>query len=132
MKLVIAMILAASVAGCLTSADYGAENGKTVSQNGMNIVAEAVHQLRRCWDVPVGTGIPPVVVRFTLNRDGTLAREPVVRPVNLGDLQNAKFHLAAKSAMRAVRSCTPLRLPADRYEIWKEAEITFDTGMAPR
>jgi hypothetical protein len=32
------------------------------------------------------------MVRFQLKRDGTLARDPVVLPVNSGDLQN--FQLA--------------------------------------
>jgi hypothetical protein len=129
MKQVVAMILAASVAGCLTT-DYGEENGKTVSQREIGMVAaEVKHQLMRCWAPPAG--IPPgtmllVKVRFELNRDGTLARDPVVLPVNSGDLQNAQFQPAAKSALRAVRACTPLQLPAARYEIWEDVEVVFD------
>jgi hypothetical protein len=128
MKPVVAMILAASAAGCLTSADYGAENGQTVSQGGFGqIAAEVKHQIERCWTPHVGTGVlPPVTVRFRLKRDGTLVRDPVVLPVNPGDLQNAQFQLAAKSAMRAVRTCTPLRLPAERYNVWEDIEMVFD------
>ena len=126
MKQVVAMILAASVAGCLTT-DYGAENGQTVSQSEIGmLVAEVKHQLMRCWvppaGIPAGTMLL-VKVRFELNRDGTLARDPVVLPVNSGDLQNAQFQPAAKSALRAVRACTPLRLPAAQYEIWKEVVV---------
>jgi hypothetical protein len=129
MKPVVAMILAASVAGCLTT-DYGAENGKAVSQREIGTVAaEVKQQLMRCWTPPAG--IPAgtmllVKVRFELNRDGTLARDPVALPVNSGDLQNAYFQPAAKSALRAVRACTPLQLPPARYEIWESVEVVFD------
>jgi hypothetical protein len=35
--------------------------------------------------------------------------------------------------VRAIRRCTPLKLPADMYESWKELEITFDPHMmSPR
>jgi colicin import membrane protein len=129
MKPVVAMILAASLAGCLTT-DYGAENGKAVSQSEIgSLAAEVKRQIVRCWAPPAG--IPPgtmllVKVRFELNRDGTLARDPVALPVNSGDLQNAYFKPAAKSALRAVRACTPLQLPAARYEIWEYVEVVFD------
>jgi hypothetical protein len=124
MKPVVTMILAASVAVCLTSAVYGAENGQTMSPGG--IVAEVKRQIDRCWVRPEGTGVPRVKVDFQLKRDGTLARDPVVLPVNPGDLQNAQFQMAAKSAMHAVRTCTPLRLPADQYNFWKDVEAVFD------
>lgn len=127
MKLVVAMILAASVAGCLTTADFGVENGQTVSQSEIRmVVAEVRRQIARCWAPPAGTGVPTVKVYFELNRDGTLARDPVVRPVSSGDLQNPQFQPTSKSALRAVRACSPLRLPAARYEIWEEVEVTFD------
>jgi colicin import membrane protein len=135
MKPVVAMILAASVAGCLTT-DYGAENGQTVSQSEIGmLVAEVKHQLMRCWvppaGIPAGTMLM-VKVRFELNRDGTLARDPVALPVNSGDLQNAYFQPAAKSALRAVRACTPFRLPAALYKYWEDIEIIFDPKVAHR
>jgi hypothetical protein len=122
MKPVVAMILATSVAGCLTTADFGAENGSEIRM----LVTEVRRQITRCWAPPAGTGVPTVKVYFELNRDGTLARDPVVLPVSSGDLQNPQFQPTAKSALRAVRACTPLRLPAARYAIWEKVEVTFD------
>jgi colicin import membrane protein len=146
MKPVVVVILAASVAGCLTSADYAVENGKTapnrtegngtltagktgltISQNDINMLLVLVRrQITSCWNPPVGTGVPPVSVRFALNQDGSLAGDPAVLPVNSRDLQNAKFQPAAQSAVRAVRTCMPLRLPSAWYDFWKEMEIRFD------
>jgi colicin import membrane protein len=133
MKPVAAMILAASVAGCLTSADnYGAENGRArpaISQAELSrLVAALRDQLHRCWMPPAGTGVPRVTVRFRLNQDGTLAGDPAVLP---GDGQNGRFQPAAESALRAVRACTPLRLPAAHYDVWEDVEITFDPREMP-
>jgi hypothetical protein len=140
MKPIVAMILAVSVAGCLTSADnYAAENGSngrtpagqaglTVSQSEIPRLAATIRdQVSRCWKPPAGlAGGPTVRVVFELNQDGTLARPPVVRPENSGDPQDAEFQAAAKTALRAVRSCTPLRLPAAQYRFWESVEMKFD------
>jgi len=40
-----------------------------------------------------------------------------------------EFEAAAESAVRAVRQCMPLKLPADKYEWWKDVEATFDPRM---
>jgi hypothetical protein len=133
MKLFVAMTLAASVAGCLTTTDFGADRGTEGepsdhfrAENSSEIrmlQAVLMRQIAACWSPPAGTGVPAVMVSLKLNRDGTLASDPAVQPVNSGDLQNPQFQLAVKSALRAVRACTPLRLPAAQYEIWKEVVV---------
>ena len=39
-----------------------------------------------------------------------------------------RFRTAAEAAMRAVNNpdCSPLLLPLDKYEQWKEINFTFD------
>jgi hypothetical protein len=119
MRSIVVMILAASVAGCLTSADYAVENGSngtaaagetglTVSQSEIARLAAMLRdQLRGCWTPPAGiAGGPTVRVHFELNQDGTLARDPVVLPDNSGDAQDAssrrprKVHCAPSEAAR--------------------------------
>jgi colicin import membrane protein len=137
MKPIVTMILAACVAACLTTADNGksepSRNGPPMSQSELTkLLATLRDQLVRCWAPPMGTGVPPVKVAFELNQEGGLASDPVVLPVNPGDMQNAQFDPAAKSALRAVRACTPLRLPPARYDVWKEVEIVFDPRVDPK
>ena len=38
------------------------------------------------------------------------------------------YRAAAESAMRAVQNdkCSPLKLPPDKYDRWKEITLTFD------
>ena len=83
-------------------------------------------QLIPCWAPPVGlAGVPAVRVRLELNLDGTRVSDPVIVPVQPGDTGSAQFELAAQSALRAVRTCAPFRLPAARYDLWKVLEIKF-------
>jgi colicin import membrane protein len=34
--------------------------------------------------------------------------------------------VAAESALRAVRRCQPYTMPAAKYDIWRDVEVTFD------
>jgi colicin import membrane protein len=82
-------------------------------------------QLMGCWNPPVGVAEAKdliVIVRFALNRDGSVSGEPMV--VNHGS--NSLFQIAAESATRAVRRCQPFRLPASKYDAWRDVEVKFD------
>ncbi len=82
-------------------------------------------QIQACWNPPIATQDAQslvVRVKILLNQDGSLAAEPVL--MNRGSA--ATFQIAAEGAMRAVRRCAPYRLPAAKYDAWKDVEITFD------
>jgi outer membrane biosynthesis protein TonB len=99
-----------------------AANAPTLSQNEIDALRA---QLMTCWNPPVGVADAKdliVIVRFALNRDGSVSGEPTV--VNRD--ANALFQVAAESATRAVRRCQPFRLPAAKYEAWRDVEVKFD------
>ncbi len=82
-------------------------------------------QIQACWNPPVGAADARdlvVLVRVQFRTDGTLASEPQV--VNRGS--SPYFQVAAESATRAVRRCQPYTLPAAKYEVWRDVEVTFD------
>lgn len=82
-------------------------------------------QLDPCWNLPAGAADAKnivVKVRFSLNRDGSLASQPVVVTQGSGPT----FQVFAESALKAVRNCSPLRLPAAEYEFWQDLEVNFD------
>jgi len=86
-------------------------------------------QLHRCWAVPVAlqsAAKPPVPsVRIKLNQDGSLAGEPAV----INRSADPLFGLAADSATRAARKCSPLRIPAQfapYYQDWKDLVVNFN------
>jgi colicin import membrane protein len=81
---------------------------------------------RRCWTY-IGTNpdkyIPQIHLRF--RPDGSLAAEPVLD----NPASTAQTRILADSAMRAVRQCNPLHIPAEflpYYEEWKARIIRFN------
>jgi outer membrane biosynthesis protein TonB len=82
----------------------------------------------RNWNVPTGAPRPEdliVIVRFSLNPDGTLAGAPQL--VNSGSYaSNSFFRAAADAALRAVQMTQPFKLPANKYNDWREIVLTFD------
>ena len=86
-------------------------------------------QIEPCWNPPIGAvEAEDLIVRLLVRVD----RAGYVREAQIlgaGRLAlNPFFEAAADSARRAVLNdrCRPLSLPLDRYELWKELELTFN------
>ena len=85
-------------------------------------------QLHGCLNLNVGIAnlkeIKPVIY-IEVNPDRTVKSSKVVNKEKLND---PSFRTAAEAAMRAVNNpdCSPLLLPEDKYEQWKEINFTFD------
>ncbi len=85
-------------------------------------------QLHACLNLNVGVAnlkeIKPVIF-IEVNPDRTVKSAKVV---NKEKLNNPSFRTAAEAAMRAVNNpdCSPLLLPQDKYDQWKEINFTFD------
>jgi colicin import membrane protein len=89
------------------------------------MLAQLRQQLTACWNPPVGVQEARqlvVTVKFSLNRDGSLSGQPEV--TNRSD--HPMFQVAKETALRAVRSCQPFRLPAAKYDAWQEVEVNFN------
>ena len=85
-------------------------------------------QLHSCLNLNVGIAnlkeIKPVIF-IEVNSDRTVKSAKVVNQERLND---PSFRTAAEAAMRAVNNpdCSPLLLPEDKYDLWKEINFTFD------
>ena len=85
-------------------------------------------QLHSCLNLNVGVAnlkeIKPVIF-IEVNTDRTVKSALVVNKEKLND---PSFRTAAEAAMRAVNNpdCSPLLLPEDKYDQWKEINFTFD------
>ena len=92
------------------------------------LVQQVMQQLMPCWNVPAGARDAKdlsVRVRATVNRDGTVGQAVIVDQGRLGD---PLYRAAAESARRTFFNpqCAPLKLPADKYEVWKDLDVVFD------
>ena len=85
-------------------------------------------QLHSCLNLNVGVAnlkeIKPIIF-IEVNPDRTVKSAKVVNQERLID---PSFRTAAEAAMRAVNNpdCSPLLLPEDKYDLWKEINFTFD------
>jgi len=86
-------------------------------------------QMRRCWSVPAGAANAQslaVRIKVFLRPDGSLLQPPQL--IDTSRLQSGDnyYRAAAESAMRAIRRCAPFRMPADKYQSWREIDLNFD------
>jgi hypothetical protein len=90
-------------------------------------------QIYHCWDIPAGAKNAQnllVRVRILLRPDGSLIGAPeVLNKERYGDPDGAQFDVAARAAVNAVYRCTPLKLPRERYEDWREVIQNFDPSQ---
>ena len=85
-------------------------------------------QLAQCWSPPAGVAdgaaLKPVV-RVSMLPDGTVTGSPTI----INDQSSPAFRAMADSAVRAVRKCSPFKIPAQFapfYNDWKDWTVTFD------
>ena len=87
------------------------------------------HQLARCWSIQVGARYAEnlvVEVKLVMNPDRTVRNATILDRHRYN--RDSFFKAAADSALRAIRSplCTPLDLPPEKYDMWKDIVVTFD------
>lgn len=71
------------------------------------------------------------ILRWTLNRDGTLAGRPeVVRQEGITDANRPQAARHAEQAIRAVQLAAPFDLPVEYYDTWKRVTIRFDKRLS--
>ena len=86
-------------------------------------------QMAKCWTVPAGAAGAEklaVKIRVFLNPDGSLGQPPELMDRTKLITGGATYRAAADAALRAVRLCQPFKMPADKYNSWRELELNFD------
>jgi colicin import membrane protein len=84
-------------------------------------------QYKQCWSF-IGLGnlpkyVPEIKVQYA--QDGTLVGQPVL----MNPPSDPRLKTLAESAMRAVRRCNPLNIPAvfqPFYDEWRDRIVRFD------
>ncbi len=94
-------------------------------------LAQAIRaQVAPCWNPPIGGADVrrmTVLIGAEYRADGSVTSSPRVISQTGVSGQNKDYARAfAETARRAVLRCSPLKLPADLYPLWKSVEINFD------
>lgn len=99
--------------------------GSQLSASDIDLVRE---KLRPCFNPPFGAKEKPDLaaeIRVVMNRDGTVQQ---ARVVDAGQYAGDQIYRAlADAGMRALHNpqCSPLPLPADRYDMWQTIVFPF-------
>ncbi|MBS0483065.1 MAG: hypothetical protein JSR96_13155 [Proteobacteria bacterium] len=92
-----------------------------------------MRQLKPHWSAPQGVDAEKLItqVRFSLNRNGTLAGEPqIVSQSGQTPANAAQVRRHAEQAARAVKLAQPFILPPDLYDHWQTVTSTFDRRLS--
>jgi outer membrane biosynthesis protein TonB len=99
--------------------------GPQLSTSELDLVRQ---QISQCWNIPAGAKDAKdivVEIRVNANPDGTVRDAQIV---SAKGSEESFTQAAADSALRAVRNprCSPLKLPAEKYNSWKTMLLTFN------
>jgi outer membrane biosynthesis protein TonB len=98
-----------------------------------SLASAITRQLKPHWQAPQGADADQLVtiVRFRLNRDGSLSGSPtIVRQSGVTSANEAQKERHAEQAIRAVRLAAPFNLPEEFYEGWKTVTSQFDRRLS--
>jgi hypothetical protein len=86
-------------------------------------VAQFKARLRQCWRMPQRAAPDTrIVLRIVLSPDGSLAGEPMLIEASAA----SDGPRVMQAAMQAVEECQPFAfLPRERYEQWREIDVSF-------
>lgn len=116
------------------SAEAGGTNqpgeAQTAQINPSALVSAISRQVTPCWNIPVGaqgiTGLR-AELNIVMGPDGSVQS---VVPMDATKMSADPVYRAfAESAVRAVRACSPLQLPSESYQVWKNIIFNFDPSM---
>lgn len=103
----------------------GAMNAMT-----MDLSDALKNQIAQCWNPPAGAPHPEQYIpwfRIFLNPDGSVAQPPQLAADSAARAAGDPFmRAAAEAARRAIYTCAPYKLPADKYSTWRDFTIDFD------
>jgi outer membrane biosynthesis protein TonB len=106
----------------------GQEGPAQVAQINPSVLAASIsRQITPCWNIPVaaqGIGGLRAELNIVMGPDGGIR---TVAPTDAARMSSDPvFRAFAESAVRAVRACSPLKLPPESYQVWRNIIFNFD------
>jgi len=86
-------------------------------------------QIFGCWSIPLGLPYNEdllVRIKLALEPDGSVTKTEILDHARMNKPGQGFYKVLAESALRAIKLCQPLRVPATGYERWKELQLNFD------
>ena len=104
---------------------------KTIELGGLSLSEEDAlkAQIFGCWSIPLGLPYSEnliVKIKLKLKPDGSVIRFEILDHARMNKPGQKFYKVLAESALRAIKLCSPLRVPTTGYERWKELQLNFD------
>jgi len=114
--------------------NYNEESSNENAQLSISEIDLLRQQLSSCWNAPAGALIEKgMVVKISAKlKQNRRVLENSVRIVDTNISKSNSFYgPITESAMRTLLNpeCIPLKLPEDKYQLWKSLTITFDYSI---
>ncbi|MEO5706697.1 MAG: energy transducer TonB [Alteraurantiacibacter sp.] len=116
-----------------STGDRGQAAARPSAAQQASIGAAIIRELKPHWNPPSGVDVDQLVtvVRFRLNRDGSLDGTPeIVRQTGINDANRLQAARHQEQAIRAVRLAAPFDLPEQLYAGWRVITSNFDNRLA--
>lgn len=102
------------------------EVGAVLTATQVDLIRQTI---RKCWHFPAGLKNAEdlvVDIKMELNPEGNVVNADIINKERMQS--DPDFRIAAENAYRAVLdpNCNPLPLPKERYEEWKDLELSFN------
>jgi hypothetical protein len=100
---------------------------------GMSVIDQLRSHLAVCWSPPPGAAGADALIVDIIVRLNAKAEVEYVGIVDASRYKNNQtFKAAADAVMRAVFECSPLPLPLEKFETWKELQFEFNPRFITR
>ena len=111
--------------------DITQDQNKNIENTGLTLSEEDAlkAQIFGCWSIPLGLPYNEnllVRIKLMLEPDGSVTKTEILDHARMNKPGQGFYKVLAESALRAVKLCQPLRVPATGYERWKELQLNFD------
>ena len=111
--------------------DITQDQDRNIETTGLTLSEEDAlkAQIFGCWSIPLGLPYNEdllVRIKLMLEPDGSITKTEILDHARMNKPGQGFYKVLAESALRAVKLCQPLRVPATGYERWKELQLNFD------
>ena len=107
------------------------DQDKSIELGGLSLSEEDAlkAQIFGCWSIPLGLPYSEnliVRIKLKLKPDGSVIKSEILDHARMNKPGQKFYKVLAESALRAIKLCSPLRVPTTGYERWKELQLNFD------
>tara|TARA_B110000008_G_C16896300_1_gene534892 strand:- start:175 stop:987 length:813 start_codon:yes stop_codon:yes gene_type:complete len=107
------------------------DQDKNIELGGLSLSEEDAlkAQIFGCWSIPLGLPYSEnliVRIKLRLKPDGSVIKSEILDHARMNKPGQKFYKVLAESALRAIKLCSPLRVPTTGYERWKELQLNFD------